>query len=61
MTIFTRALSLVGVTVATAFFAQALPDPVSPDPNGVRPIEAADLVYMEEMTWMRALGTAVHG
>lgn len=47
-----RASALVGFTLATAFFAQALPDPVSPDPNGVRPIEAADAVYMEEMTWM---------
>lgn len=47
-----RATALVGFTLATAFFAQALPDPVSPDPNGVRPIEAADAVYMEEMTWM---------
>ena len=47
-----RATALVGFTLATAFFTQALPDPVSPDPNGVRPIEAADAVYMEEMTWM---------
>ena len=38
-----RALSLLGMTFAAVIFAQALPDPVSPDPNGVRPIEAADL------------------
>src|SRR6202041_1455661 len=39
-----------------AFFtvqAQApAPDPVSPDPNSLRPIAARDTVFMEEMTWM---------
>ena len=26
--------------------------PVNPDPNGPRPIEAADTVFIEDMTWM---------
>ena len=29
-----------------------LPDPVSPDPKGARPIEAIDSVFIEDMTWM---------
>ncbi len=41
---------------ALAFFtvqAQApAPDPVSPDPNSLRPIAARDTVFMEDMTWM---------
>lgn len=30
----------------------AIPDPVSPDPEGARPIEAVDTVFIEDMTWM---------
>jgi creatinine amidohydrolase/Fe(II)-dependent formamide hydrolase-like protein len=30
----------------------AAPDPVSPDPNSPRPIEAVDSVFVEELTWM---------
>lgn len=30
----------------------ALPDPVKPDPNTPRPIEAIDSVFIEELTWM---------
>ncbi len=30
----------------------AQPKPLSPDPNGPRPIEALDTVFIEEMTWM---------
>ena len=30
----------------------AAPDPVSPDPNSARPIEAVDSVFIEELTWM---------
>ena len=26
--------------------------PVNPDPNGIRPIEAADTLFIEDMTWM---------
>jgi creatinine amidohydrolase len=29
-----------------------LPNPVSPDPNGQRPIEAVDSVFIEDLTWM---------
>ena len=36
---------------ATQLFA-AKPDPVAPDPNGRRPIEAVDTVFIEDMTWM---------
>ncbi|MFN0199071.1 MAG: creatininase family protein [Planctomycetaceae bacterium] len=30
----------------------AIPDPVNPDPETPRPIDAPDTVFMEEMTWM---------
>ena len=30
----------------------AIPDPVSPDPNGARPIASADTLFIEDMTWM---------
>ncbi len=30
----------------------AIPNPVSPDPEGVRPIDAVDTVFIEDMTWM---------
>ena len=30
----------------------AIPDPVNPDPNGPRPIAAADTLFIEDMTWM---------
>ena len=30
----------------------AKPDPVSPDPNSVRPFDAVDTVFIEDMTWM---------
>jgi creatinine amidohydrolase/Fe(II)-dependent formamide hydrolase-like protein len=33
-------------------FQAAKPNPVSPDPNGPRPIEALDSVFIEELTWM---------
>jgi creatinine amidohydrolase/Fe(II)-dependent formamide hydrolase-like protein len=39
-------LSLLWVAFAAA------PDPVSPDPNSPRPIEAVDSVFIEELTWM---------
>lgn len=39
------------VLILTAGFS-AIPDPVNPDPNGMRPIEAVDTVFTEEMTWM---------
>jgi creatinine amidohydrolase/Fe(II)-dependent formamide hydrolase-like protein len=30
----------------------AIPDPVNPDPNGPRPIDAVDSVFIEDLTWM---------
>lgn len=30
----------------------AIPDPINPDPNGPRPIAAADTLFIEDMTWM---------
>ena len=36
---------------ATAALA-ALPDPVAPDPESKRPIEAVDNVFIEDLTWM---------
>src|SRR4030095_899689 len=33
-------------------FLGARPDPIAPDPNVARPIEALDTVFLEEMTWM---------
>jgi creatinine amidohydrolase len=44
-------LCLVGLALF-AGFQVAKPDPVSPDPKSPRPIEAADTVFIEEMTWM---------
>lgn len=39
----------VGVTVG---FQAAKFGPVNPDPNGPRPIDAVDSVFIEDMTWM---------
>ena len=39
----------VGVTVG---FQAAKFGPVNPDPKGLRPIEAVDTVFIEDMTWM---------
>jgi len=32
--------------------AAAIPDPMTPDPNAPRPIEAVDSVFVEDLTWM---------
>lgn len=49
-TLFFIALSVVA---GAAFGFQAAKfGPVNPDPNGPRPIEAADTVFIEDMTWM---------
>jgi creatinine amidohydrolase len=39
-------------TLPAAFLIAALPDPVAPDPNSKRPIEAVDSVFLEDLTWM---------
>jgi creatinine amidohydrolase/Fe(II)-dependent formamide hydrolase-like protein len=38
-------------SLALVFLAQ-LPDPMAPDPNSPRPIEAVDSVFIEDLTWM---------
>lgn len=38
--------------LSTVIFAAPMPDPVSPDPNSPRPIEAVETVFIEDMTWM---------
>jgi creatinine amidohydrolase/Fe(II)-dependent formamide hydrolase-like protein len=47
-----RVLSLVGASLTGIFLAAAIPDPVNPDPDSPRPIEAIDSVFLEELTWM---------
>ena len=44
-----RILCVVAVA-ATGFWAAA--DPTSPDPDTIRPIEAVDSVFTEDLTWM---------
>ena len=46
-----RSISISGVAFLSLFLSAA-PDPVSPDPNSPRPIEAVDSVFTEELTWM---------
>jgi creatinine amidohydrolase len=41
---------LLAVLIACAQAAK--PDPMAPDPNGARPIEAPDTPFLDEMTWM---------
>jgi creatinine amidohydrolase/Fe(II)-dependent formamide hydrolase-like protein len=48
-----RMLGLLGVILLAGAQAKA-PDPVHPDPETPRPIEALDTVFLEEMTWMEA-------
>jgi len=46
-------LRLMFVTsVVAAGALTAIPDPVSPDPDSTRPIDAVDTVFIEDMTWM---------
>ncbi|HLJ09738.1 MAG TPA: creatininase family protein [Planctomycetaceae bacterium] len=46
-----RSLGIASFVLLPLVFAAA-PDPVSPDPNSPRPIEAVDSVFTEELTWM---------
>ncbi len=43
---------LTPAVLLLALFAAPLPDPVSPDPNSPRPIDAVDSVFIEDLTWM---------
>lgn len=42
---------LASLAVAATTLA-AMPDPVAPDPESRRPIEAVDSVFIEDLTWM---------
>jgi creatinine amidohydrolase/Fe(II)-dependent formamide hydrolase-like protein len=46
-----RVISFCGAFLAVNFLA-AVPDPVAPDPESKRPIEAVDTVFIEDLTWM---------
>ena len=45
-----RSAGLLVIGLAASYLA--IPDPVNPDPNGPRPIAAADTLFIEDMTWM---------
>lgn len=45
-----RGLCLSAVLLVS--FMAAQPDPVKPDPEGVRPIAAKDATFIEDLTWM---------
>lgn len=50
-----KTLVLLGLSITvglTVGFQAAKFGPVNPDPNGARPIEAVDTVFIEDMTWM---------
>lgn len=42
----------ITVTLLISASLVAIPDPVAPDPESVRPIAAPDTVFIEDMTWM---------
>jgi creatinine amidohydrolase/Fe(II)-dependent formamide hydrolase-like protein len=45
--------TVIGLFVCACAFSQgAAPDPMRPDPNTLRPIDARDSVFLEELTWM---------
>jgi creatinine amidohydrolase/Fe(II)-dependent formamide hydrolase-like protein len=48
-----RALSILAVVLFAGAQASG-PDPIRPDPDAPRPIDALDTVFLEEMTWMEA-------
>ena len=45
-----RSAGLLVIGLAASYLA--IPDPVNPDPNGPRPIAAADTLFIEDLTWM---------
>ncbi|MFP6603747.1 MAG: creatininase family protein [Pirellulaceae bacterium] len=47
-------LRFTGLSLLALFVLQAAPqpNPVAPDPNTARPIEAFDTLFIEDMTWM---------
>lgn len=47
-----RALIAVAVLLSIAGALAAIPNPVKPDPQSPRPIDAVDSVFIEDLTWM---------
>jgi creatinine amidohydrolase/Fe(II)-dependent formamide hydrolase-like protein len=43
---------LLGTIAALGAWLAAIPDPVNPDPDSPRPIQAVDSVFIERLTWM---------
>lgn len=43
---------LFALVAAASALLFAIPDPVAPDPNTPRPIDAVDTVFLEDLTWM---------
>jgi creatinine amidohydrolase len=43
---------LISAGLLLALLPAAVPDPVNPDPNSPRPIDAVDSVFIEDLTWM---------
>ncbi len=46
-----HSVAVPAAVLMAALLAQ-LPDPIRPDPDGPRPIEAVDSVFIEDLTWM---------
>jgi creatinine amidohydrolase/Fe(II)-dependent formamide hydrolase-like protein len=42
----------IGLALSSTALLAAIPDPVAPDPNSPRPIEAVESVFIEDLTWM---------
>jgi creatinine amidohydrolase/Fe(II)-dependent formamide hydrolase-like protein len=45
-------LRCLTLSLPAVLLLAALPDPVAPDPNSPRPIDAVDSVFIEDLTWM---------
>ncbi len=45
-------LRILALAVPATLLLAAIPDPVAPDPNSQRPIDAVDSVFIEDLTWM---------
>src|SRR5262245_9577855 len=45
-------IRVTAFVLSTAALLAALPDPVAPDPESPRPMEAVDSVFIEDLTWM---------
>lgn len=52
---------LISAGLVFALFPAAVPDPVNPDPNSPRPIDAVDSVFIEDLTWMEVRDALLAG